>query len=445
MTSVHNDLPEIVRDSPAPRSFWLGVARHRRRWLLIVVLILALAAAAGGAWSHWLNTQMSMARKSAARSDWDVVAVTLDRYLRYRPDDADARLLMAEACVSSSGRRMRDSLQRAVFHLQQITDDSPSAARARLQEARVLMLLKKEPGAAERLLKDALRLDSGSVEANLLMWQLLDVTGRHVNSHTFFWRAYELTPTSRRGSLLRDWFLSEFYPEQLYSQMYTQMGITSVGKIPASVNLMVQFREVEPSASFLHAAIAEHFHGAGNLKGAIDLLNECPDVSAAMTDPFFVSVLFETLVDLGEFQKAEHCFKEYPRPHEGYLFWRSDGMYSDYVKNDSARAVESYRKAIETPPAKFDWGLMTRLSVCLKKTGRGEEGEQVQARVEYLTRQVLTLEQTSVLRNLLMRPMRADEAAKFVDFYGKFGLDKEVSAWSDYKEELEKARQTPMP
>jgi hypothetical protein len=41
--------------------------------------------------------------------------------------------------------------------------------------------------------------------------------------------------------------------------------------------------------------------------------------------------------------------------------------------------------------------------------------------------------------------MRADEAAKFVDFYGKFGLDKEVSAWSDYKEELEKARQTPMP
>ena len=439
MNTVQNDLPKIESDRGPQPLFWRTLKWFSRRWLSLVVIVAAIVVS-GGTWSYWLQSQFSNAKRSALRSDWNSVVDTLDRYLRYRPEDAEARLLMAEAYVSNSGRNMSDNLQQAVFHLQQIKEDSPSASRARLQEARIAMLLQKKPGVAERLLKDALRLNRESLEANLLMWQLLDVTGRHVYSDSYFWRACQLTPGPRRGPLLRDWFLSEFYPDQLYSELYAQMGIVSVGKIPASVNLMVQFREVEPSASFLHAAIAEHFHGAGNLKGAIDLLNECPDVSAAMTDPFFVSVLFETLVDLGEFQKAEDCFKEFPEPHDGYLFWRCRGMYSDYIKNDSVSAVESYRNAMKTPPAKFDWGLMTRLSVCLKKTGRTNEGEQVQASVENLTRQVLTLEHTSLLRNLLMKPMRAEDAAKFIEFYGKFGLDREVSAWSDYKAELDEGR-----
>jgi tetratricopeptide (TPR) repeat protein len=434
-----NDLPKVDSDHGSQRRFWRSFKWFNRRRLTLVLFV-AIIAAAGGAWGHWLNSQFLDAKRSAARSDWDSVVDTLDRYLRYRPNDAEALLLIAEAYVSQSGRGKSDNLQQAVFHLQKIKEASPLASRARLQEARVSLLLQKKPGTAERLLRDSLRLNDESLEANLLMWQLLDLTGRHISSDPYFWQACQLTPERERGPLLRDWFLSEFYPDQLYSELYAQMRIAAVGKIPASVNLMVQFREVEPSASFLHAAIAEHFHGAGNLKGSIELLNECPDISAAMNDPFFVSVLFETLVDLGEFQKAEDCFKEFPEPHEGYVYWRSQGMYFDYVQHDSDAAVAAYRKALETPPSKFDWGLMTRLSVCLKKTNRGKEAEQVQARVENLTRQVLTLEHTSLLRNLLMKPMRAEDAAKFVDFYGKFGLDREVSAWSDYKAQLEKVR-----
>ncbi len=437
MKSSQNDGPELDHNRSFRRRLWPGL-KWDSRWWLLIVLIFVIGAAASGAWRHWLNAQLLDAKRSAARSEWSLAVDILDHYLRYRPDDAGARLLMAEACVSSASGEKSKNLQRAIFHLQQISDESPSASRARLQEARVSLLLQKKPQTAERVLKDSLRLDKESLEANLLMWQLLDVTGRHVYSDSYFWKACELTPGPQRGLLLRDWFLSEFYPDQLYSELYHQMGITAVGKIPASVNLMVQFREVEPSASFLHAAIAGHFHGAGNLKGAIDLLNECPDVAAAMSDPFFVSVLFETLVDLGEFQKAEDCFKEFPQPREGYLFQRSEGMYYDYVLNDSPHAIESYRKALETFPAKFDWGLMTRLSVCLKKTGRVKEGEQVQASVEHLTRQVLTLEHTSLLRSLLVKSIQPEDAAKFVDFYRNFGLEREVSAWTDYKEELEK-------
>lgn len=439
MNRTENDPPNGIDSGLSSHDEQSGLSSFRH-WRLFVVLALAMVVAGVWGWQYSLNVQLSKVKRAAARSDWDDVLVPLNRYLQHRPDDAEARLLLAEAYVGSAGRGGDDIIQLAIFHLQQIEENSPVVAKARLQEARLSLFLLKKPAAAERLLKETLRLDAESVEANLLMWQLLDLTGRHVDSGPYFWRAYELTAKSQQGQLLRDWFLSEFYPDQLYAELFRQMKITAVGKIPASVNLMVQFREAEPSASFLHAAIAEHFHGAGNLKGAIDLLNECPDVPAAMTDPLFVAVLLETLIDLGEFQKAGDCFQEFPQPHDGYLFWRSESMYFDYVRNNSGAAVASYQKALATPPAKFDWGLMTRLSVCLKKTGQLNEGEKVQARVEDLTRQVLTLEHTSHLRNLLMRPMQPENAAEFVDFYGKFDLAREVSAWSDYKRGLEEAQ-----
>lgn len=409
----------------------------RKRWMAVVVVsVLLLFGASAFWWQSSIRQNLEKAKQAVARGSWEIAIDRLDNHLRYKPEDAEAHLLIAESLVMSAGRSPAGKLEKAVSHLQQIPDTSPLAAKARLQEGRILLFLMKKPAAAERLLKESLRLDPDSLETSLLMWQLLDVTGRHIISDVYFWRAHELSSPSQRGLLLRDWFLSEFYPEQLHAALYSQMGVSAVGQIPASVNLMVHFREAEPEASFLHAGLAKYYHDVGNLAGAMDLLKECPDVPSAMKDPFFVSVLFETLIDLGEFQKAKASFQEFPTPHEGYLYWRSEGMYHDYVQNNSEAAVVSIRKAMETAPAKFDWGLMTRLSVCLKKVGAVKDAEEMQARVDHLTRDVLTVEQTSLLRNLFIEPMRPDDAARFVDFYGKFGLEQEVSAWSDYKTSL---------
>ena len=78
---------------------------------------------------------------------------------------------------------------------------------------------------------------------------------------------------------------------------------------------------------------------------------------------------------------------------------------------------------------------MTRLSVCLQKTGAIEESDQIQKRIDTLTREVLTVEDTSLLRNLLRDIRQSGVAEKFAHFYGKFGLEREVSAWNDYKYE----------
>ena len=405
------------------------------RWRLVGVLLLVMIAATFFWWRDSIQQDLKKATQAAARGSWELVVNHLNRYLRYHPDDADSQLLIAEAYIRSDDGEYRENVRRAVFHLQQVKANSELAARARLQEGRLSLLLLKEPGTAERLIKESLRLQSDSLEANLLMWQLLDVTGRHVLSDPYFWQAFELSSPSQRGILLGDWFLSEFYPEQLHAELFRQMGVTAVGKIPASVNLLVHFREAEPDAHFLHAALANYYHDLGNLAGTMDLLKESPDVPAAMTDPFFVSVLLEALIDLGEFKKAEDCFKEFPLPHEGYLYWRSESMYLDFVQHDSAASVQSLRKALATPPGKFDWGLMTRLSVCLQKTGAIEESDQIQKRIDTLTREVLTVEDTSLLRNLLRDIRQSGVAEKFAHFYGKFGLEREVSAWNDYKYE----------
>jgi tetratricopeptide (TPR) repeat protein len=407
------------------------------RWRLAAVLILVTIGLAFWWWQYSLQQDLKKATQAAARGSWELALTHLNRYLSYRPDDDEAQFLIAEAYIRSDDGEFKENVQGAVFHLQKINGNSKLAARARLQEGRLSLLLLKKPGTAERLITESLRLDPDSLEGNLLMWQLLDVTGRHVFADPYFWRAFELSPRSQRGILLGDWFLSEFYPEQLHADLFRQMGVAAVGQIPASVNLLVHFREAEPEAHFLHAALANYYHDLGNLAGTMDLLKESPDVTAAMTDSFFVSVLLEALIDLGEFKKADDCFKEFPPPYEGFLYWRSESMYLDYVQNDSVAAVQPLRKALATTPGKFDWGLMTRLSVCLQKNGANEEADLIQKNVDVLTREVLTVENTSLLRNLLQDLQQPSAAEKFADFYGKFGQKREVAAWNDYKHDLE--------
>lgn len=416
-----------------------GSAKHtgRLRTIAIVFVALALAAAVGVfLWRNSIKLELQHARQAALRGSWQNAINHLNRYLHHHPSADEARLLIAEAYIRSSEGDFNRRVNRAIFHLQQINADSDLAAEARLQEGRLSLFLLKKPATAERLLKASLHLNPKSAEANRLMWQLLDVTGRHFLSDPYFWQAYTASPPSAHGQLLKDWFFSEFYPEDLHAKLFEQMGVSSVGKIPASVNLLVHFREVEPEAPCLHAALAQYYHDLGNLNATMDLLKECPDVATAMTDPFFVSVLFEALIDLGEFQKAVECFAEFPQPHEGFIFWRSESMFYDYIHSDDTAAVQSLRKAHSTPPGKFDWGLMTRLSVCLRKIGEVDEAKEIQTQVDYLTREVLTAEYTSALRNSLHDLQNPETATKLIEFYGKFGLKREVQAWNDYKYSL---------
>lgn len=413
-------------------------------WLRRLVLICVTGLALGVIWASWersIDHQWSAARSAAGAGRWKAARDHLDNYLYWHSDNPDAQLLKAEAEIMSEVLPPASAATRARFHLQQIPDSSDAAARARLQEARIALLLQMKPGEAQRLLHESLRLDDSSVEANILMWQLFDLTGRHVLSHPYFWRAYDLSPPAEHGRLLRDWFLSEFYPEDLHSTLFSQLGVSSVGGIPAAVNLLVRFRESEPEADFLHAALARYYLDLGNLKATTELLREVRDMSTAMNDSFFVSVLFGALIELGEFQKAEETFQAFPEPHDGYLYWRSASMYFDYVRDDTNAALHAFSKVDECPPAKFDWGLMNRHSVRLRKSGDATQADELRTKVDRLTQNVLTAENTSELRSLVRSPHDPRTAETLINFYREFQLDREVSAWEEYHRNLSRMSQ----
>ncbi|MAG92177.1 MAG: hypothetical protein CMJ48_00280 [Planctomycetaceae bacterium] len=413
-----------------------GAAVYTRRRLVLLSCGVLVVAGSVGYWWWSIESEMENARQAIERGDWKPARAHLTRYLDWHPQDPAAHLLMAEALVKDDSRTSDDFVQQAIEHLHQIGDDAPLSARARLQEARLALLILREPARAEHLLRRSLKLNPDSYEANFLMWKVLDLTGRHINSREYFWRVYELSPETERASRLRDWFFAEFYSETANEPFTRALGAEKIGKIPASVNLLVRFRESEPAASFVHAALAAYYLESGKPKSSLELLKEAPDLAHAMQDPFFVAALFEALVDLGEFQKAKRCFEQFPRPHSGYLFWRCEGIYRQHVLNDAAAAVEPYTHASTCWPAKFDWNLMMRLSECLRKVGRNNEAERVQSRVKHLTTKVLTRERTSQLRNRVGNLNNPFLAQEICSLYREFGLTREADAWEEHRQSL---------
>jgi thioredoxin-like negative regulator of GroEL len=420
--------------------FW---QRTKVAWVLATTCIL-VAVAGISAYSFWMKAcGFKLAQQAAGVGNWSTVRRHLSEYLDLYPSDQEARLLMAEAIVKRDIGDPRKSAEQAIVHLQKIHGKSLRAATARLQEARLSFLILQQPARAERLLHESLTVAPDSFDANYLLWKLLDLTGRHIISAEYFWKVYELTPQSERGERLREWYLAEFYPETANESFLTAFGATAVGKIPASVNLLVKFRESEPQAGCVHAALAKYYLENGKPGSAMDLLKESPDLSQSMQDPFFVAILFETLIELGEFEKARKCFQQYPEPHTGYLFWRTEGIFRQHVVNDAAAAVSSYEQCLTTWPAKFDWNVMVRLSDCLRKAGRRDDAENLKSRVTRLTTEELTIEKTSQLRDGLRKLNDSEIVSEVRDLYRTLGLEAESNAWEEYRRDLSRHSQSP--
>lgn len=434
MTDLSNQ-PAVPDNSSDPTAPWMS----RRKGLLLCLSVLVLAVCIVMWWHSVRVAGIALAKRDMLRGEWTEAKAHVSEYLSHFPDDADAHFLMAEALVKENrDEDPGESVKLAIQHLRKIAGNSELVAKARLQEGRLAFLVLKQPARAEQLFRESLSLDPNSLDANLLMWKLLDLTDRHIFSREYFWRVYELSSGRDRVIRLREWFLSEFYPITANAEFTSVFGAKEIGKIPASVNLWVRFRESEPEASFIHAALANYYLEGGRPTSSLELLKEAPDLAKAMQDPVFVTALFDTLTTLGEFDKATTCFKQFPEPHSGYLYFRTEGVYRQQVLNDAANAIHSYESALETWPAKFDWGLMTRLAECLRKAERNDEAQAVQARVALLTKEVVTNEKMSELRDKLRNLGDASVVKEMCELYRGFELAEEANAWEDHRQYLER-------
>ena len=161
--------------------------RNGRVATVLVAAVLVAAVFAGGAW--WFASRgLATAEGLAKHGLWQEVHQPLARYRWLHPSDARANLLAAEALVKDDsvplGRRITDSLA----CLARIPDTSPNAVDARIAEARVELFLRYEPMAASRSLERAIDLEPVSLEAHMLLWKLLELTGRAEETEEAFWQ-----------------------------------------------------------------------------------------------------------------------------------------------------------------------------------------------------------------------------------------------------------------
>ena len=427
MTSSTKTDPRLKSSSP-----WL----RKRRLVFLLALVCVMTLAIGGGWIWMLHTGLARARQHMARKEWSDARTQLSRYFRLYPADAEAHLLMAESYVKDETDTEGGHIDHALSHLQTIPNDSEFAAKARLQEARLRFLIRFQPTKAEALLRKSLQLDGESFEANYLMWKLADLSGRHYLSRPYFWKVYDLSPADQKAIRLREWFLSEFFPESANADYDRLMGVVATKTLPVVIVRFLKFREAEPESPVNHAVLAWYFVDSKDPKSAVKLLEMASDLEVAMANPLYVSVLFEALLDLGEFDKATACFRSWPKPRTGYDYWRCQGLWNQLIRKDDRAAVVCFEKALKTPQGPLDWPTMSRLADSLSRIGRSREAKAVRNRIDRLTKTVLTPDTISSIRKTLQNIRNIDTARKVRDFYGKLGLKRESRAWEQHRQRL---------
>ena len=399
---------------------------------VFVVAVCVAAALAAGAW-WFANRGLATAAGLARHGLWQEVHQPLGRYLWLNPSDARANLLAAEALVKDDsvplGRRITDSLA----CLARIPDTSPHAVDARIAEARVELFLRYEPMAASRSLARAIDREPASLEADMLLWKLLELTGRAEETEDVFWRCYELSPEPQRPLRLREWYVSQFFPLTSTAELDRLMGFRGAASDPGAAverRRFQRFRLAEPQEPVPHAALAELFLRENEPELAFEVLDEAAGQipQAAQTTPFILGVVVETLLELGEVEPAQETFDRWPEPRGGRRYWMVRGRVLQEAADDASGAAEAYRAALAIWPGEIDWRARNRLAGCLARSGETDAAAAERERVQRIQEQI-PQERLQTLLDALGAPADPQVAAEMASFYREIGRAREAVAW----------------
>lgn len=406
--------------------------RNGRVATVLVAAVFVAAVFAGGAW--WFASRgLATAEGLAKHGLWQEVHQPLARYRWLHPSDARANLLAAEALVKDDsvplGRRITDSLA----CLARIPDMSPNAVDARIAEARVELFLRYEPMAASRSLERAIDLEPVSLEAHMLLWKLLELTGRGEETEEAFWQCYELSAEQQRPLRLREWFVSQFFPLTSTAELDRLMGFRGAASDPGAAverRRLQRFRLAEPQDPVPHAALAELFLRENEPELAFEVLDEAAGQipQAAQTNPFILGVVVETLLELGEVEPAQETFNRWPEPRAGRRYWMVRGRVLQEAADDPSGAAEAYREAIAIWPGEIDWRAINRLAGCLARAGETDAAARERERVQQIQEQI-PQERLQALLDSLGAPADPQVAAAMASFYRELGREREASGW----------------
>lgn len=403
------------------------------RWRRVAIGVLLLAVVVmGGTWI-WLQRQLSIASQAVSDRKWPEARQSLVNYLRVRPGNDNARLMLAEAFIRDNKYEGDDQLTAALGHLGRIPDTSPRAAEARLQEGRIYLLLMMMPWRAEKAFRRSLDLDGDRLETHMLLWRLYNLTDRWDLAEPHVWELCVDQPQIARADRLRDWYLSEFSPGTANMELDLRLGLLADHESPSeSVDRrrLESFIASEPDWIDGHALLARWFHRQGGLQQAATELDAAEALPGGPESPLVIATRVEVCLELGDFDRAKQAFEKWTAPKRGYEYWKTAGLVADQITRDNAQAVEAFGQAVQTTAGKSDWLTQHRLAQCLTRLGKSEQA----AAMRQHSKQVELLMETPVhtaLRRALMTPLDPASVAKMVELYEQLGREREVAAWKE--------------
>lgn len=430
MTSAEANLPE-EHGSRGPRS-------SARRFSLVRATLWAggLVLALAGAGILWSQRGLGEARLRAKHGLWSEVHAPIERYLRIHPGSAEANLLCAEAFVKDDALPLNERIGGAVAHLRAIPDEAPQAVEARLAEARVHLFLNYSPAVAELAMRRALKLDPEDGDANYLMWKLLDLTRRNEEVEPYFWKVLAARPEAQRALVLRDWYLSQFYPLTSTSELDRMMAFRISPVDDATVvesNRLLRFRGSDPDSPLCNAAMARWFRTQGDLPFALELLDKTPpaESSDGLWEPFFRGTLLDVLLDMGDIDRAGEEFDRWPPGDRGRDYLLSCGRVLQDARDDPAGAAAAYAESLAAWPGPIDWRTMNRAANCLARAGDQEGATAMRTRAAALEA-LMDDKVHDRLRIVLGQLDNPEVLREVVDFYRNIGRPEEAEAWSRY-------------
>jgi tetratricopeptide (TPR) repeat protein len=403
------------------------------RWTLLLIVLVALAW--GGVVAYRADRGLVEAERYARKGQWLAARSEIKRYLRLHPHDALAHLHMAEALTVDNDLAAEEAVPRALAHLGQIPDASPRASRARTQEGRLALLLLHRPGQAEAALRRAVELDPQNLDAALLLWKLMNLTGRSQLAEDDFWSVYELTPAVARGELLREWYMSQFFPLAANTELDQRLCLLAAHEQTTATTenqRFVLFRNAERDGPLGHAALARWFLEEGDPQFARKLLDEAlPQVSQNPDHPFLLATRVNTLYDLGDFAAAAELFDRWPDPRVGYEYWRWRAILFDDVHDDYEQALAAYDQALRVWPGSADWRTRFRKANCLAKMRRPDEADRERAAAKVIE-ELMAEDIHKRLRKTLNRLDDRNGLETVVAYYEQLGRPREVAGWREY-------------
>lgn len=370
---------------------------------------------------------------------WPQAREQLARYVKLHPSNAQARLMMAEALIQDSEMSTEEATKRAIAHLQAIPSTSELAGEAILREARLTFFILQLPSRAERLVHKAIELDSDDLLSQHLLWTILNMTGRHELTEDVFWRIYELTDPKDRVFRLREWYMSQFFPnssnEALDRRMYL-LGPNESSSPTTVSRRYLRFREREPGSPIPHAALAQWCQQEGDPDFGKTLVDAAASqLKNSQESPFFLATQISIYLDLGEFETAKACIDNWPKEDRSRPYWMWKAIVLDDVEGKLDQALQAYDKAMVLWPSHMDWRLQHRRAECLTRLNRPKDAEAQRAHAATI-REIMVPELHITLREALENLADANKLQLVVEFYERLGRKREAAAWREHLKTL---------